>query len=93
MKSSEVQANHISSTSPSFVLDDSLNVEGKYMCILRPNEELKPYYGEQPHGAISNPILSLDAPFSSWIGDLDVKWHTHNKAHDPCYHLYVFLHT
>ena len=28
MKSSEVQVNHISSTSPSFVLDDSLNVEG-----------------------------------------------------------------
>ena len=57
---------------------------------LRPSEELKPYYGEQPHGAISNPILSLDAPFSSWIGDLEVKWHTRSEAYYPCDHEYVF---
>ena len=58
-------------------------MEGKYMCILRPNEELKPYYGEQPHKVIINPILSLDTPFSSWIGDLEVKWQTHDKANGP----------
>ena len=91
MKSSEAQVNHISSTSPSFVLDDSLNVEGKYMCILRPNEELKPYYGEQPHKVIINPILSLDTPFSSWIGDLEVKWHTRSEAYYPSDHVYVFF--
>ena len=50
---------------------------------LRPNEELKPYYGEQPHKAIKNPILSLDTPFLSWIGDLEVKWQTHDKANGP----------
>ena len=50
---------------------------------LRPNEELKPYYGDQPHETINNPILSLDTPFSSWIGDLEVKWQTHDKANGP----------
>ena len=30
---------------------------------LRPDEELKPYYREQPHKVIINPILSLDTPF------------------------------
>ena len=38
-------------------------MEDKYICILRPNEELKPYYGEQPHKVIINPILSLNTPF------------------------------
>ena len=66
MKSSEIQVNHINSTSPSFVLDDSLNVEGKYMCILRPNEELKPYYGEQPHKMIS--ILILSFRYTFYVG-------------------------
>ena len=50
---------------------------------LRPNEKLKPYYGEQPYKVIINPILSLDTPFSSWIGDLEVKWQTHDKANGP----------
>ena len=50
---------------------------------LRPNEKLKPYYGEQPHETINNSILSLDTPFSSWIGDLEVKWQTHDKANGP----------
>ena len=59
---------------------------------LRQNEDLKPYFGEQPHKAISNPILSLDTPFSSWIDDLEIKWHTHTKPNDPCYHVYVYLH-
>jgi len=30
---------------------------------LRPNEELKPYYGEQPHKVIINSILSLNNLF------------------------------
>ena len=60
---------------------------------LRPNEELKPYYGEQPHKVIINPILSLDTPFSSWIGDLEVKWHTRSEAYYPYDHVYVFVHT
>ena len=54
---------------------------------LRPNEKLKPYYGEQPHKVIINPILSLDTPFSSWIGDLEVKWHTRSEAYYPCDHV------
>ena len=49
----------------------------------RPNEELKPNYGEQPHETINNPIMSLDTPFSSWIGDLEVKSQTHDKANGP----------
>ena len=38
-------------------------MEDKYMCILRLNEELKPYYGEQPYKVIINPILSLNNLF------------------------------
>ena len=57
---------------------------------LRPDEELKPYYREQPHKVIINPILSLDTPFSSWIGDLEVKWHTRSEAYHSCDHVYVF---
>ena len=57
---------------------------------LRPNEELKPYYGQQPHRMIGNPILSLDTPFLCWIDDLEVKWHTCSEAYYLCDHVYVF---
>ena len=57
---------------------------------LRPSEELKPYYGEQTHRMINNPILNLDTLFLCWIDDLEVKWHTRSEAYYPCDHVYVF---
>ena len=42
-------------------------LEGKYMCFfydqLKPNEEFKTYYGEQPHKMINNPNLSFKYTF------------------------------